>query len=467
MLFLANFIAISLILGSHAAVAHGDHWHHHGRGDHHDHNHGARDRKGYLRRLDNVGNDMNMPRHPEFVVGGKAYGSHGEFFQMGGKCQTQPRTPEEEDRANHDFKAWKEAKEKRLDEGFDAELGGRRLGVDWITQTITVPVHFHVIHAGDTGKQYTYKVDPSFIERSIKALNNGFRGVAGEFPPYPGRSYEQYTTTDADSNIRFCLAGTTTTDNADWYYADPWNATLTTMKEALHNGGSETLNVYASNLGGAALGMATKPPNDSKRDGVIILNEVMSGGPLGTLSEGDTLTHEVGHWLGLMHTHDNPNNVPCSGEGDYVKSFEASESYGCEVKKDDCPSDGGPNPIHNFMSYSSVRNSHRLIFFFHHSWFMFNCSSLVSLVTTSATRTIVWINSPPDRTPECSKLGIPTGINRVIARHIHSPQTGSAVYMFPGQPRAPQHPTQRRAPQHQRPQRRNPQRRNPQRQTQR
>ncbi|KAL3781324.1 hypothetical protein ACHAW5_007178 [Stephanodiscus triporus] len=351
MLFLANFVAIFLILGSHAAVAHGDHWHHHGRGDHHDHNHGARDQIGYLRRLDNVGSHMNMPRHPDFVVGGKAYGSHDEFFQMGGKCRTQPRTPEEEDRANNDFKAWKEAKEKRLDKGFDAALGGRRLGVDWNTQTITVPVHFHVIHAGDAGGKYTYESDPSYIERSIKALNNGFRGVAGEFPPYPGRSYERYATTDADSNIRFCLAGTTTTDNADWYYADPWNATLTTMKEALHIGGSETMNVYVSSLGGAALGMATKPPNDSKRDGVVILNEVMPGGPLGTLSEGDTLTHEVGHWLGLMHTHDNPNG-PCSGEGDYFMSFEASPSFGCDVTKDECQNDGGKNPIHDFMSYS-------------------------------------------------------------------------------------------------------------------
>lgn len=121
------------------------------------------------------------------------------------------------------------------------------------------------------------------------------------------------------------------------------------MKDALHVGGAETLNVWATQLGGY-WGHATLPPYpNSLQDGVAILNELMPGGPQTIYSEGDTLTHEVGHWLGLKHTHDGG----CTGVGDYMnpKANEATSGWDCPVGKDDCSGDGGLNPIHSFMSF--------------------------------------------------------------------------------------------------------------------
>ena len=93
--------------------------------------------------------------------------------------------------------------------------------------------------------------------------------------------------------------------------------------------------------------------SDSVYDGVVIVNDSMPNARNWQYAEGDTLTHEVGHWLHLEHTHDNG----CNGVGDYmddaggVTSNERTATYSCDVGLDNCRNDGGANPIHSFMSY--------------------------------------------------------------------------------------------------------------------
>jgi hypothetical protein len=76
------------------------------------------------------------------------------------------------------------------------------------------------------------------------------------------------------------------------------------------------------------------------------------------------LTHEVGHWLNLDHTHQGG----CGGVGDYMstisggkKSCERSATYNCPVGLNNCSMDGGNNPIHNFMSYAQVSLTEKLV----------------------------------------------------------------------------------------------------------
>ena len=81
----------------------------------------------------------------------------------------------------------------------------------------------------------------------------------------------------------------------------------------------------------------------------------------GQYNQGATATHEVGHYLGLLHTFnantcpygDVPSGSPrgCNVHGDLIcdTSPEQGPIYDCDDTVDSCNS---ADPIHNFMDYS-------------------------------------------------------------------------------------------------------------------
>jgi len=199
----------------------------------------------------------------------------------------------------------------------------------------TVPVYVHVVTDGPIGT-----VSDDQIATQIGVLNNTFAGGEG----------------GARSGFSFALAGVTRTDNADWFYANPGGTNEHTMKQTLHRGGPESLNFY-STTAGAFLGWAYLPsivtkPGQAYLDGVVIDWESMLGTSTryaGAFDQGETGTHEVGHWLNLEHTFFGG----CNAKGDFVEDTPAQKTptSGCPAGKDTCR-EPGLDPIHNYMDYS-------------------------------------------------------------------------------------------------------------------
>jgi len=192
----------------------------------------------------------------------------------------------------------------------------------------TINVYFHVITNSTGGGS----VPDSQITSQINVLNAAY----------------------ATGGWKFVLAGKDVTKNDSWYTMQPGTPSEKNCKEALRKGSAKDLNLYSANIGGGLLGWATFPKDYTsapKMDGVVLLYTSTPGGSATNYNEGDTGTHEVGHWMGLYHTFQGGCREIGGGDGVADTPAEKEANYGCPPETTNTCDSAGNDPIHNFMDY--------------------------------------------------------------------------------------------------------------------
>lgn len=251
----------------------------------------------------------------KFIVGEREYESREDFVKLGHRCGFRDRTKRQMNLAETDLNQ----KLKELSNLRSLRSGGN------------IKVYVHVITSSIGEGSLSMKT----IEDQIAVLNSAYLTTGWSF-----------TLEDVDY-----------TPNDAWYTMAYGSQDEIDAKTFLRKGGAADLNFYTANIGDGLLGWATFPDEyvtSPAMDGVIVLYCTVPNGVCAPYNEGDTGTHEVGHWMGLYHTfQDGCQANSKDGDGVSDTPAEASPAFGCPSTRDTCTGRQypGSDPITNFMDY--------------------------------------------------------------------------------------------------------------------
>ena len=205
------------------------------------------------------------PDGPPFTFQGIEWVDQRAFIESGRRCSTRNVDEEEQLAIESEVRA----------------ILAKRAAREPMVTGGTINVYFHVINNG-TGIANG--------DVSMKMINDQMNVLNDAYGPW---------------GWSFTLGAVDRRTDATWYTMTPGSTAERQAKTELRLGSADDLNIYTANLGGGLLGWATFPSDyagDPLDDGVVILYSSLPGGSAAPYNEGDTATHEVGHWMGLYHT---------------------------------------------------------------------------------------------------------------------------------------------------------------------
>ncbi|MDO7886512.1 M43 family zinc metalloprotease [Hymenobacter cheonanensis] len=249
--------------------------------------------------------------------------------------------------------AWQQAALKRQLPGYSAAKRASTVAPGALraaAATYTLPVVVHVIHNGEAVGTGT-NISQAQVQSQLDVLNEDYRNLNADGALVPG----VFQPLRADAQFQFVLAardpsgapmaepGIDRVDRtAKGFSAPPYSLSYaeTTIKPGTDWNPDQYLNIWVMNLGGGVLGYAQFPDNTAglgglsplggmaATDGVVILYSAF--GRVGTLSstynKGRTLTHELGHWLGLLHVW---GDADCGNDYCADTPTQQTGNYGC------------------------------------------------------------------------------------------------------------------------------------------
>lgn len=224
----------------------------------------------------------------------------------------------------------------------------------------TVPVVFHIIHG--YGEENISKAQ---IEDQIRIINEDFQRLNADASNTRAIFQSRATSFDLEFKLAriapngSCTEGITRTyDPVNMY--DNRESGIEEAKTAVAPWDrNKYLNIWIvkeilSSGTGTILGYAQFPGRPASTDGIVMIhNRVGTVGTARVADKGRTLTHEIGHWLGLYH----PFQGGCFGFGDGVADTPpvAEPSYGCTAGQNPntCANDTEVDMVENYMDYAN------------------------------------------------------------------------------------------------------------------
>jgi hypothetical protein len=169
---------------------------------------------------------------------------------------------------------------------------------------ITIPVVVHVVY--NSSQQNISDVQ---IHSQIDALNRDYQKLNGDTTNIPG----YYRSLAANCGIQFVLAGLDTNGKATTgivrKHTNIVSFSIEDDMKSSATGGDNAwdrdryLNIWVCNLSGSVLGYSSLVGGPQETDGVTITYTAFgtTGTAMAPYNMGRTTTHEIGHWLNLIH----------------------------------------------------------------------------------------------------------------------------------------------------------------------
>lgn len=242
--------------------------------------------------------------------------------------------------------------------------------------TYTIPVVFHIIHDGGEGN-----ISMDQIQSGIDVMNEDFAALNTDASQIRNTADAPYAPIHADIEVEFKLAKRdpqgNCTNGVERKFAPHLTNDAGEDCKYSANGGLDAwpndsyLNIWVVNSiegsgNGTTLGYAFLPYSNWGA-GHGILNRHDRIGRIGTaeFNGGRTLTHEMGHICGLLHTfQDGCHSDDCESNGDYICDTPPAEQvFGCLSTNNSCTDVPVNDPYgtdvldqnENHMSYNSCR----------------------------------------------------------------------------------------------------------------
>lgn len=223
------------------------------------------------------------------------------------------------------------------------------------TVSYTIPVVFHIIHAGGSENISNEQVEDCIriMNEDYQKLNSDANNVNAAFSGIVADCEIEFVLARKDPNGN-CTNGITRTFSQATFGGSEGNRIGAVVDEHGTWPGDEYLNVYvAADIGGAA--GYTYLPNGwtGMSNGIHVLHNYV--GSIGTSSNftSRTMTHEAGHWLNLPHTWGAGNSPGvgsnCTGDDGVSDTPNTIGWQTCNVSGESC---GSLDNVENYMEYS-------------------------------------------------------------------------------------------------------------------